>query len=230
MPAKLILLQGESSTGKSTSLETMPPEETYIISPNGKDLPFKGGAKKYNKEQGNKLTTTQLTAIPKVLKTLSDDEKYGHVKYVIIEDFTHFFNARLIDKAFIAKKAGGEAFAKWQELGADISRVISGVIEEMRDDMYVIIIAHTELNEVGEWVLQTPGKMLDKSINVVSYFTYVFHTDLTENADGSMDYTFLTNRASNKQAKTPRGMFAKTRVPNDLFAVLNEIKNYQEEK
>ena len=47
MAAETIAIVGESGTGKSTSLRNLNPEETFLISTTGKQLPFKGYRKKY---------------------------------------------------------------------------------------------------------------------------------------------------------------------------------------
>lgn len=47
MPARSILIVGESSSGKSTSVETLSPEETFIVNVVSKDLPFRGWKKNY---------------------------------------------------------------------------------------------------------------------------------------------------------------------------------------
>ena len=45
--ASIILVEGKSGTGKSTSLETLPPESTILCTPNGKPLPFRGSRSMY---------------------------------------------------------------------------------------------------------------------------------------------------------------------------------------
>ena len=60
--SNLILIIGESGTGKSTSLENLDHKETFLINVLNKPLPFRGWRKKYvetTKEnpKGNLLTT-----------------------------------------------------------------------------------------------------------------------------------------------------------------------------
>ena len=42
--AEIVMINGESGSGKSASLENMPVKETVILTPNSKPLPFKSGA------------------------------------------------------------------------------------------------------------------------------------------------------------------------------------------
>ena len=53
--SKLLAIVGPTSTGKSTSIQSLNPTETYIISVAGKELPFKGSNKVYNEENKNDL-------------------------------------------------------------------------------------------------------------------------------------------------------------------------------
>lgn len=225
MPATLILKEGQSGAGKSTGWENIPHEFAAIVTPNSKDLPFEGAAAKYI-EGKNKITTNKMTMVPAVLKELNKNPK---IKFIMVEDFTHYMNARTTDPAFIARKAGGDAFAKWNEFAADTLRVVAGTAEEMRDDVFVIINAHTALNDDGEWVLQTAGKLLDSSINIVSYFTYILHADV-DMVNDQPQYIYYTNKVGNKQAKTPKNCFKDLKVPNDDYAVIKRIAEFQGKK
>ena len=49
MAAETILVLGESGAGKSTSLRTLNPKETFIISTTSKPLPWRGWKKNYTK-------------------------------------------------------------------------------------------------------------------------------------------------------------------------------------
>ena len=60
--ANLIMILGESGTGKSTSIENLDPKETFIIQVVNKPLPFRGYKTKYslrNKEnpKGNRFVS-----------------------------------------------------------------------------------------------------------------------------------------------------------------------------
>lgn len=222
MPATQVLVIGRQGTGKSTSWEKMNPEECVIITPNAKPLPWGGSRKQYIVGK-NRIMTNQLTDIPTVLQTVNGTMK--HIKYVLIDDFTHYFNARIMNPEFINRKFGNDAYAKWNELGADIFVIITGLVENFRDDLYIVYNAHTEVDDEGQVVLQTPGKLLDKSIKIDSYFTYVFHTQVIKGETG-MTYKFLTNNNGTHSAKTPKGCFTEKLIDNDIKAVLDRIHEY----
>ena len=49
----LFAIVGETGTGKSTSIETLDPKETFIINVTDKPMPFAKSAEKYNSENKN---------------------------------------------------------------------------------------------------------------------------------------------------------------------------------
>lgn len=220
MSATIILVQGLSSTGKSTSWENIPSDQAYIITPNAKPLPFRGSAKKYSEANKNIKVTNQLTDIPKVLKAISDS--LPNVKYVLIDDFTHYQNARMMDDTFMQNKG----FEKWNAFGRDIFKSLTGVTETLRDDLYIVYNSHVELKDNGDVTFKSSGKLLDNTIDVVSYFTYVFHTDVQTKGD-KIDYKFLTNNNGSKQAKTPKGCFSELYIPNDMKLAIDTIQAYE---
>ena len=71
--SKLIALVGDTGNGKSHSIQFLNPKETYIISVAGKELPFKGSANIYNRDNKNYMEISDAVQIQKLLKTLSDE-------------------------------------------------------------------------------------------------------------------------------------------------------------
>lgn len=223
MPATQILVIGDQGTGKSTALETLNPEETLIISPNAKALPWGGSSKQYVVGK-NRIQTKKLTDVPAVLEKINKD--LLDIKYVIIEDLTHFFNARTTSKEFVARKVGNDAYAKWGELANDVAEIIA-LGDNFRDDLTIVYNGHTEMNEDGLIAMLTPGKLLDRDIKVPSYLTYVLHTLVVKTEQG-VEYKFLTNKDGTHDAKTPKGCFKDLLIPNDMKSVITRIKQFQD--
>jgi hypothetical protein len=217
---KMILAMGEPGTGKSAAIENLDPKTTYLIRPNTKDLPFKGSRSIYSRENKNTSIITSLTQIGGLLKKINAGKNF---KTVIIEDITHFFNRRVM------KDASLKGFDKWNELAVDTFNSILGFEEQLRDDLYVILVGHVEesMNSDGEskGSLLTPGKLLDRSIKISSYVTYVLHTDVREE-DGEIKYRFLTNRdGGGREAKSPKGCL-ELLENNDYKAIIDKIEAY----
>lgn len=227
MPS-IILCEGKSGTGKSTSLENIPSKNTILFTPNGKPLPFKGSKKMYV-EGKNQFTTSSLTKLTEFLKLLPTTRPSA--EYVIIDDFTHFFNARMMDAAFIAQNSGGAAFAKWNVFAADVFAVIKEAVESLPDTVKaVIILHHTQINEDGVHSFRSSGKLLENTIDVVSYFTYVVHSIVRPTEEGNVDYLFITNTDGIYEAKTPKGCFNEKFIPNDMKFVIDTIKAYENDE
>ena len=87
--AKLIGIVGASGQGKSTSIRTLNPEETFIINVAGKDLPFRAWRKKYPSfdprlGKGNMFSNSDPKTIGKALAFIND--KRPEIKNVILDD------------------------------------------------------------------------------------------------------------------------------------------------
>lgn len=97
MASKLIGIVGETSTGKSTSIQYLNPEETYIINVAKKELPFKGSEKMYNSDKKNYKEVDDAIEISRLLKTIS--EKATHIKNIVIEDSNYIMGFNMVAKA-----------------------------------------------------------------------------------------------------------------------------------
>ena len=215
--ATMILIEGEPGTGKSTSIRNLNPKQTVVITPNCKQLPFKGG-KAYSEANTNLKRTDDMKSCAALMKLISDNQK--HVKTIIIEDFTHFFTARVV------KDANKTGYQKWSDMAVDCFNTLVKTQDEMREDLFVIMIAHTACKE-GKYFLQTPGMFLEEKIKIPSYFLFILHTIVTCTGIEN-EYQFLTQTDGVHEAKSPMGCF-ETYEPNDLKVILNKIVNYWKE-
>jgi hypothetical protein len=228
--AKAILVIGDMGTGKSTALRNLSPDETVIIMPNTKDLPWEGGMADYSYAKGNLVSCLKIrkkvAQDPKepngVLEHLGAANLNPKIKTVVLEDITHFMNDRMMDDAFTANQDWG----KWNKFGADMFAITTKHIQQMRDDLTVIIIGHTEIKDNGAMGLQTAGKLLDNTIKLPSYFTYIFHSRVFT-ANNALSYKFQTHNDGKHLAKTPMNMFKEDFVDNDLRQIIARIDEYR---
>lgn len=221
--AEVILYLGQSGVGKSTSISTLDPAKTIVVSPNSKGLPFAGWRANYI-EQQNLIRTNNIDQVYPMLKHVSENMK--HVTTIIIDDFFHFISARIFSPTFLARTDGNDAFAKWNELGADVFNMLFSGAQSLRQDLYIVIMAHTAVNDAGKVTIKTAGKLLDNTIDIPSYFTYILHGVIHE-TDAKPDYLVQTNWHSIYHAKTPRGCFAEMYIPNDLKLIIDSINRYE---
>jgi hypothetical protein len=101
---------------------------------------------------------------------------------------------------------------------------------KLRDDLKVFYFSHPEIIEDGGdivgYKIKTAGKLIDNQIVLEGLFTVCLYTHVEENKDGSASYHFLTNRYKKFPAKSPDGMFADVKIPNNLQEVVNAVDNY----
>lgn len=220
--AKALLVIGEPATGKSSSLRTLDPKTTFIITPNTKDLPFPGSSMNYVKMtdtvSGNVRVETDLDEIADLVELASDDPL---IKTVVIDDFSHYLTHRVLSDTFVEDKG----FTKWNALGASVYSALFSKLDGLRNDLSIVVLHHTEIKDDGAVAEKTAGKLMDNTIMVSSWFTVVLHSHIV-NKDGVKHYKMLTNKDSIFLAKSPPGMFSGLRVRNDMREILDSVESY----
>lgn len=209
------LIIGQSGTGKTSSLRNLNPSETLIISAINKSLPFKGWKEKYaplTKIDGNFLVTDKSQAIINTLKHISAERP--DIKTVIIDDFQYIMVNEFMRRA---KEVG---YQKFTDIGENAWRLISDA-QNLRSDLLIFFLSHSEEMENGNTKCKTIGKMLDSMITLEGLFTLVLQTIVT---DGH--YGFMTKNNGRNTVKTPMDMFSTDVIENDLNLIINAIKEY----
>jgi hypothetical protein len=221
MASKLIGIVGATGTGKSTSIKHLNSKETYIINVAKKELPFKGSEKLYNAENKNYKEVDDANEITRLLKTIS--EKAPHIKNIIIEDSNYIMGFAIVSKA---TEVG---YTKFSIMARDIVELFREA-RKLRDDLKVFYFSHPETIEDGGEIIgykiKTAGKLIDNQIVLEGLFTVCLYTNVEENKDGSTTYSLLTNRYRKYPAKSPDGMFADIKIPNNLQTVVDTIDSY----
>jgi hypothetical protein len=221
MASKLVGIVGQTGTGKSSSIKHLNPEETYIINVAKKELPFKGSEKLYNVEKKNYKEVDDANEISRLLKTISD--KAPHIKNIIIEDSNYIMGFNIVAKA---TEVG---FTKFSVMARDMVDLFR-TARQLRDDITVFYLTHPETIEDGGEIIgykiKTAGKLIDNQVLLEGLLTVCLYTSVEETKDGSATYSFVTNRYKKMPAKSPDGMFAETKIPNDLQLVVNTLNEY----
>jgi hypothetical protein len=221
MASKLIGIVGATGTGKSTSVKHLDPKETYIINVAKKELPFKGAEKLYNAEAKNYKEVDDANEITRLLKTISD--KAPHIKNIIIEDSNYIMGFNMLARA---TEVG---FTKFTIMAKDMVELFREA-RRLRDDLKVFYFTHPEtIEDSGEIIgykIKTAGKLIDNQIVLEGLLTICLYTHVEESKDGTATYNFVTNRFKKYPAKSPDGMFADIRIPNNLQQVVNSIDEY----
>jgi hypothetical protein len=221
MASKLIGIVGATGTGKSTSIKHLDHKETYIINVAKKELPFKGSETLYNTEKKNYKEVDEAVEITRLLQNIS--QKAPHIKNIVIEDSNYIMGFNIVARA---TEVG---FTKFSIMARDMVALFQEA-RKLRDDLKVFYFTHPEtIEEGGEIVgykIKTAGKLIDNQILLEGLLTMCLYTFVEEKKDGSVTYNFVTNRFRKFPAKTPDGMFADIKIPNNLQLVANTIDEY----
>lgn len=207
--ARMLLIIGEGGSGKTSSLKNLPPKEHFYIDCDKKGLNYKGWKEDYI-EKKNYYKTNDGEVVAKLLHEISNNKP--DFKYITIDTINSIMIADEM------KRMKGKSYNEWQDLAKCIFDLID-IVPDLRDDLTVIFIGHTQTEEDGFTRLLTNGRKLNK-IGLEKYFNTVL---LSKARDG--EYIFET-RANNSTARTPMGAFDELEIPNDITKVLEVIKEY----
>lgn len=221
MASKLIGIVGQTGTGKSTAIKYLDPKETYIINVAKKELPFKGSEKLYNTENKNYAEIDDAVKITQRLRKLSDDAP--HIKNIVIEDSNYIMGFNIVSKA---TEVGYTKFSVMAKDMVDLFREA----RKLREDITIFYLTHPEAVEDGGdivgYKIKTAGKLIDNQVLLEGLLTVCLYTYVEENKDGTASYNLITNRFKKMPAKSPDGMFADIKIPNNLQLVVDTIKKY----
>lgn len=212
-----ILILGDSGTGKSTSIRTLPPEETFIINVVNKPLPFRGFQKKFTKLSADGLTgnyycTDDSNMIRKAINTVNN--KRPDIKYLVIDDLGY-----VLMNGFM-RRALNKGYDRFSEIGHEFN-VATESLKDLREDLFCFVTMHIETDKQGKTKPKTVGNMVDQYVCIEGKFTYIFHTSVIESK-----YKFITKNDGIHMAKTPLGLFEERLIDNDLMMIVNKINEY----
>lgn len=225
----IISICGESSTGKTTSFENLDPEITCFIVPNNKVIPFKGFTDFDSKTNtnGNVFRAKNFEQVNKISKYIL--EKRPHVKNIIVDDTTHLIYNVVNSQEFKNRKSGGDAMAKWADLGTDLHVLVNG-LNIPSDVIYVLVYHIQPVNKASglSWELQGEGNVIRK-LNLTSWVDMSFQTKMPDPYDAEnpdkQRYWFVTNNdGSHNLARTRKNLFPMY-IPNDFQKIIEAIKN-----
>ena len=197
--AVLVMIYGQSGTGKSTSLRNFTNDEVAVINVSGKPLPFR-----------SKLTTYDTDSYAKISSALGKIER----KSIVIDDATYL----MVNEFMRTAKVAG--YQKYTDMAVNFNSLVAQA-SQLANDKIVYFLGHSDLKDDGTEHFKTIGKMLDNYVTVEGKFTIVLKTVVQ---DGK--YYFATHNSGQDTVKSPLGMFADNYVDNDLKAVDTVIREY----
>ena len=197
--ARIVMLYGESGSGKSASLRNFKPDEISVINITSKELPFK-----------NKIPRIDNAEYVDIANALKNPTKKAYV----IDDCGYLLSFASL------RRASEKGFDKWNEIGENFFRMIEFIIKEVPNDIIVYLTFHEEEGESGKLKAKTVGRMLDNTLFLEGLFTIVIRS--VQNERG---YRFIVNEP-NSTTKAPIGLFEETEMDNDLKMVDAMIRDY----
>lgn len=197
--AILVMVYGQSGTGKSTSLRNFSPEEVSIINVSGKPLPFR-----------KKLPTWCTDSYTEIVQVLPKIKAPS----IVIDDATYLMTNEFMRNARVT------GYQKFTDMALNFNSLIE-ITRTLPDDKIVYFIGHSDQADDGREHFKTIGKMLDNYVTVEGKFTIVLKTVVK---DG--EYYFSTQNNGQDTVKTPMEMFDQELIPNDLHMVDETIRNY----
>lgn len=221
----LVLVVGASGTGKTTSLETLPPKETLLINVLGKRLPFPD-ADEYV-EGDNMLSISSASEILVNIEKFKDYSYKPEVMNIVVDDGQYIMATEFMQKIRVT------GYEKWNQMAEGIWKLFVAS-SKMRGGLKVFFLTHEETVVVGSTVtekkMKTLGKLLDDKLTPEGMSTIVFFSGVSVGEPGKpRDYYFQTQHDGISPAKSPRGMFPLL-MANDLDTVSKRIDEYYEQK
>lgn len=223
--SNLVLILGDSGSGKSTSIKGLNPEETVIINVLGKRLPFKGSAKSYNSDVKNLFHIDEWSTVIGYIDGISKNAP--KIKNIVIDDAIYIMRTEFFNRS---KERG---YDKYNEL-ADHFRKIIAACSAQRDDLNIFMMLHIESIDADGSIVgyksSSVGKLLDKMYRPEENTAITLFAQPRFNDKGVAEFGFYTHKMKvngvELPSKTPEGMFEEDFIPNDLGIVIQKMKEY----
>lgn len=201
--AIVVMILGESGTGKSASMRNLDTNTTAVVNVIGKPFPFR--------KKG--FETVSTDKYPEITAFLRKTDK----KTIVIDDSQYLMGNEYM------RRAQEKGFDKFTEMGQNFWNLVNFCIQKLPADTIVYFLQHVERTDSGIIKAKTIGNLLDSKITLEGMFSIVLRTNVN---DG--DYTFRTQNNGQDTVKSPVGMFDSIEIPNDLALVDSRIRQYYE--
>lgn len=196
----IVLILGNSGTGKSASMRNFKRDELGVINVASKPLPFRSD-----------IATLNTANYGQVMGIITK----AKTKSIVIDDCQYLMAFEFM------KKASVKGYEKFTEIANNFYNLVQCAIKNTAKDTIVYFMAHTETDANGNDKMKTIGKMLDEKITVEGMFTIVLKTVVDTGK-----YYFSTQNNGHDTVKSPMGMFDGYLLENGLIE--NDLKRVDE--
>jgi len=195
----VVMIYGQSGTGKSSSLRNFEPNQVGIINVSGKPMPFR-----------KKLPYIATDDYTRIMNTLHA----AKAPSIVIDDATYL----MVDE--FMRNAKTPCYQKFTDMAKNFFDLIE-IARRLPDEKIVYFIGHSDRDPEGNEKFKTIGKLLDEKVTLEGKFTIVLKTVVQ---DGK--YMFQTHNSGADTVKSPIEMFKDDLIDNDLAAVDRVIREY----
>lgn len=192
--SNIVLILGQSGSGKSFGLKNLDPAITAVITPIKKAFPFRSQLKKRVTDNWKEIVESMTMAAN------------NGFKMIVIEDFQYIMVNEFMNK--IDEKG----YTKFNNIAAHAWTIVNAATN-LADDVTVYFICQSEINDHGKEKMKTIGKMLDNVIDLQGLFPTLV---LAKNQDGYFHFRTKSLGDGVDSVKAPEGMIDKTDIPNDI--------------
>ena len=200
----VVLILGESGSGKSYSLKNLDPNTVGVFNVSNKPLPFKNG-KNFRQYKG------AAASYGNIYKAFANHT----LKRYVIDDANYLMTFEEFGRS---KETG---YTKFTEMATHFYSMVQAAIA-MPGDVITYFMMHVESGEDGKIRAKTTGKMISEKLVLEGLFSIVLLTQV----DGSdRRHYFVTQTDGYTTAKSPEEMFD-IEIPNDLNFVDKTIREY----
>lgn len=217
--AKVIGVMGESGAGKTTAMRNLPPAETFYFDCDKKGMNWRGWKEQYSVEKKNYYRSDMFSIVAGIMKKINGEEQFKHIRYVVIDTLNSLMVAE--EMRILAMQSGDKRSA-WSDLAQNGWGIINQALE-MRDDITVIILCHSETisdeNGIVRTRIKTNGRKLEKLVLESKMTTVVWAV----RQDGK--YKFILS-ADGSTCKAPLGAFERDECPNDIMTVIKALEEF----
>ena len=217
--ARVLGVMGESGSGKTTSMRNLPPEQTFYIDCDKKGLNWKGWRKQYNSDKKNYWSSDSFTVVQSLLEKINKEDQFKHIKYIVIDTINGLMVAE--EMRILAMQSGDKRSA-WSDLAQNGWAIINKSLE-LRDDLTVIILCHSETisdeNGIVKTRIKTNGRKLEKLVLESKMTTVVW------SVRQDSKYKFILS-ADNSTCKIPLGSFQTDECENDIMVVIKALEDF----
>ena len=217
--AKVIGVMGESGSGKTTSMRNLDSKVTFYCDCDKKGLNWKGWRTQYNVEKKNYWSSDSFTVISGLLRKINEQDDFKHIKYVVIDTLNGLMVA---EEMRILAMTSGDKRSAWTDLAQNGWSLVNQCLE-LRDDLTVIILAHSETisddNGIIRTRIKTNGRKLEKLVLESKMTTVVWSV----RQDGK--YKFILS-ADGSTCKVPLGAFQNDECENDIMVVIKALEEF----